>query len=179
MNDFDFNGFDPYRGMSEEERLKAGCIQSVSVLLGVLAALVLCALFGCAGTRYVRVPELHEVHHHHTDSIHETDSVIREHTTTIMQLDSAAMAAYGIKLSQAERAWLVRTQELERALQRMAKTVTDTVRVRDSVPVPYPIEKPVPAELTWWQRTRIHIANILLGVLAVAGVGWLAIRRFR
>lgn len=35
----------------------------------------------------------------------------------------------------------------------------------DSVPVPYPVEKLVPRQLTWWQRTRLHLANIVLLVL--------------
>lgn len=35
----------------------------------------------------------------------------------------------------------------------------------DSIPVPYPVEKLVPRQLTWWQRTRIHLANIVLLVL--------------
>lgn len=40
----------------------------------------------------------------------------------------------------------------------------------DSVPVPYPVEKVVPAELSWWQQARIHLANILLYGLLIAGI---------
>jgi hypothetical protein len=40
----------------------------------------------------------------------------------------------------------------------------------DSVPKPYPVEKRVPAELTWWQQTRLHLANILLYALLAFGV---------
>lgn len=43
----------------------------------------------------------------------------------------------------------------------------------DSVPVPYPIEKKVKVEkpLTWWQQTRLHLANITLYLLAIfAGI---------
>lgn len=40
----------------------------------------------------------------------------------------------------------------------------------DSIPKPYPVEKRVPAELTWWQQTRLHLANILLYALLVFGV---------
>lgn len=43
---------------------------------------------------------------------------------------------------------------------------TDTVRVShtDSVPVPYPVEviKEVERPLTWWQKTRLWLANIML-----------------
>ena len=31
----------------------------------------------------------------------------------------------------------------------------------DSIPKPYPVEVKVPAELTWWQRLRIDIADIV------------------
>ena len=40
----------------------------------------------------------------------------------------------------------------------------------DSVPVPYPVEKIVPAELSWWQQARIHLANILLWCLLIVGI---------
>lgn len=40
----------------------------------------------------------------------------------------------------------------------------------DSVPVPYPVEKIVPAELSWWQQARIHLANILLFGLLIVGI---------
>lgn len=40
----------------------------------------------------------------------------------------------------------------------------------DSVPVPYPVEKIVPAELSWWQQARIHLANILLYGLVIVGI---------
>jgi hypothetical protein len=42
--------------------------------------------------------------------------------------------------------------------------------VRDSIPVPYPVEKQVPAELTWWQQTRLHLADIMLYLLAVVAI---------
>ncbi len=56
---------------------------------------------------------------------------------------------------------------------------TDTIyRSRvDSVPVPYPVIQEVEADLTWWQQTRLHIANILLMVCGLLAVGWV-IRRY-
>lgn len=40
-------------------------------------------LTSCTTTRVVTVPEVHEVHHHHTDSVFKRDSVIDHKTTTI------------------------------------------------------------------------------------------------
>ena len=63
------------------------------VLIGILSIMVaLWFLCSCTTTRYVTVPEVHEQHHWHTDSVHKTDSVIHEKQTTIRELDSAAMA---------------------------------------------------------------------------------------
>ena len=40
----------------------------------------------------------------------------------------------------------------------------------DSVPVPYPVEKLVERELTWWQQTRMHLGEALLAIAGIAVV---------
>jgi hypothetical protein len=56
------------------------------------------------------------------------------------------------------------------------KEVHDTLyqaRV-DSVPYPVEVVKEVPAQLTWWQRTRLHLFNIIgiaLILIAVFYIG--------
>lgn len=49
---------------------------------------------------------------------------------------------------------------------------TDSVIIRDSVQVPYPVEviKKVEKELNWWQQLRMYLGNVCL----IAIVGWLA-----
>lgn len=133
-------------------------------------------LTACTTTKIVTVPEVHEVHHHHTDSIHQIDSVIREHQTTIMQLDSAAMAAYGIQLKAAERAWLVKTQQLERAIQNLSRLRSDTVILRDSVPVPVSVVKEVERHLTKIEKSLMGVGLFALMALVVF-IGW-KIKRF-
>ena len=54
------------------------------------------------------------------------------------------------------------------------KQVHDTtyVATHDTIPDPFPVEtiKEVPAELSWWQRLRMWLGNIvLLALLGVAG----------
>ena len=129
-----------------------------------------CLMAGCKQVEYVTVPEVHEIHHHHTDSIKEKDSTYHEKETVVMQLDSEAMAQYGIQLKAAERAWLVRTAELERQLQQLSEHHTDTVHEIDSIPYPVEVIKEVPAKLTWWQQTRIHLSNILLYLLLIVAI---------
>jgi hypothetical protein len=119
----------------------------------------------------VPVESQHTEHHWHTDSVHTTDSVIMEKTTTVMQLDSAAMAKYGIELKNAERAWLVKTAELERQLQKLSSIKADTVRIVDSIQVPVPVEK----KLTKWQQTCIDCGKLLM-FISLAGVILLIVR---
>ena len=38
----------------------------------------------------------------------------------------------------------------------------------DSVPVPYPVEKEVPAELSWWQKLRMRMGEMMLILLIAA-----------
>lgn len=135
-----------------------------------IALLIVGWLTSCTTTKVVTVPEVHEQHHWHTDSVIKRDSVIHDRQTTIRELDSAAMAQYGIQLKQNEKAWMVSVAELRREVERLESMTADRDTVRDSIPVPYPVEKIVPAELSWWQQARIHLANILLYGLLIVGI---------
>ena len=139
-----------------------------TALITVLVVLLCCS---CATkTKVITVPEVHREYLHTTDSVHHTDSIIREKETIVMQLDSAAMSRYGIRLAQAERAWLVKTAELERELQRIAKIKTDTVLIRDSIPYPVPTPVEVAKPLSWWQRFRMTLGTIAIGAIGVGVV---------
>ena len=118
----------------------------------------------CTTTQYVPVENTHTVEHNHTDSIHHRDSIIKERETVVMQLDSATMARYGIQLKQAERAWLVRTAELEREISRLASIKTDTVRVVDTIRVPYPVIQYVEKKESLWNRISGDFFTLLLSV---------------
>lgn len=155
-----------------KERTKLA-LKVEGVLIGILSIMVaLWLLCSCTTTRYVTVPEVHEQHHWHTDSVFQRDSVVKESLTTVMQLDSAAMAKYGIQLKSAERAWLVKTAEMERIINELMEKSEVRDTVRDSIPVPVPVEvvKEVPTELSWWQKTRMILGTIVLGILAIYSV---------
>lgn len=156
------------KDLTHSEQMVAGCCRSAAILFGIILGLVICALFSsCKSVEYVTVPEVHNEHHWHTDSVHQTDSIIRETQTTIMQLDSAAMARYGIQLKSAERAWLVKTQEMERQIQMLMQLTQQKDSVHDTVPVPVPVIKEVPAQLTWWQQVRMHIGGVVFWLLVI------------
>lgn len=140
----------------------------VLVLLAVIMTMVVAMLMSsCKQVEYVMVPEVHEVHHNHTDSVFQRDSVVKESLTTVMQLDSAAMAKYGIQLKNAERAWLVRTAELERQIQQLKEMRNDSIHEVDTVYQPYPVEvvKEVEKPLSWWQRTKMKSGVVFMMLL--------------
>lgn len=137
-------------------------------VLGMIVALLTGALCSCSTQqKIVPVPEIHEQHHWHTDSVHQTDSIIRETKTTIMQLDSAAMAKYGITLQKAERAWLVKSKELERQIQQLMQLSQTKDTVRDSIPYPVEVVKEVPAKLSWWQGLLVRLGYIALAIVII------------
>lgn len=90
---------------------------------------------------------------HERDSIHEHDS---------------------IRVSEKQRGdtILVEVERVRRIY--IDKTKHDTIFISktDSVPRPYPVIKEVPAPLTWWQHTRLHLANIMLWALGL----WVVVR---
>ncbi len=118
---------------------------------------------GCKSVEYVPVESSHTEHHWHTDSVHQVDSFYHEKETTIMQLDSAEMAKYGIQLKNAERAWLVKSWELERQIEALQRLTAERDTVHDSIPVPYPVEK----RLTKWQQAKVDWGGWALLVLIV------------
>ena len=52
------------------------------------------------------------------------------------------------------------------------KATHDTLyqATHDTIPQPYPVEKLVERELSWWQQARLHLANIILWLLGIGGV---------
>ena len=179
MLNFDYHnpndnwGYDPYKGMNDDERVAAGCMSGLAYIIAMAIGVLICSLFSsCTTTKYVPVTEQHTEHHWHTDSVKERDSIHTENTTIIREVDSAAMAKYGIQMQNNQRAWLVLQREMEQRLRELEHMTATYDTIRDSVPVPVPVEviKEVPAKLTWWQQMRIHLANILLYLILIVGI---------
>ena len=169
-NDFWIHKYEKHEDYDEDDdyegALKSGCFMSVFYLIGLAVLAVACALFSsCTTTEYVTVPEIHEIYHNQTDSVIKQDSVIHEKETTIMQLDSAAMAKYGIQLKAAERAWLVKTKELERQIERLMEMSATKDSVHDSIPVPYEVIKEVPRK-----RSTVDWVLTIAGMLSILGI---------
>ena len=132
-----------------------GCFSYViGILVGLMAAVLLA---GCTTTKYVPVPEVH----------HDTVRVTQQQRDSIYLHDSI----YVQTLTRGDTVYL--TTDRWHTLYRDRWSHDTLYQSRtDTIAKPYPVEVEVPAELTWWQRLRIDIADILLGLLAIAGVVW-------
>jgi high-affinity K+ transport system ATPase subunit B len=114
------------------------CLKVLAVL--VILCGILTVLCGCS-PKVVTVPEVHNYYHHNTDSIIINDSVFDKQTTIIREVDSATMAQFGIQLKNQQSAWLIQQNQLMKEISELKQSKSDTVHIRDSIPVPYPIEK--------------------------------------
>ena len=148
MTDYNDNKFNE----ADEERMLEVIHRLVYALVAAAVGILLCALLsGCTTTKYITVPE------YHTDTLRQV--TVRH--DSVMVHDSIHVSEKGdtIKIER----W--HTQYRDRI-------VRDTIyqSKRDSIPYPVEVVKEVPAKLTWWQQTRLHMANIVLWLLALLAV---------
>jgi hypothetical protein len=150
------NGYDPYKGMSDEERMKAGCIQLAGIVGTIIVALLICALFGsCTTTKYVQVPVVHNdttiVTKHQRDSIWLHDSTYVKEKGDTVRIEK----------------W--HTKYIE-------KQVHDTTYIAKVDTIREVFTNEVEKPLTWWQQTKMHIGAIALYLLALLAIIWVAKR---
>lgn len=141
------NDYNPYKGMSDEERTKAGCLQTVGMVGAIILALLICALFGsCTTTKYVPVIE------HKTDTVRQC-LTLRD---SIWLHDSISVKEKGD------------TVRIERwHTKYVSKEVHDTTYISktDSVPVPYEVAKEVPRK-----RDTVDLVLTITGMLSILGI---------
>lgn len=135
------------------------------LLVIAIAVLIGWLLNGCTTTKYVPVTETRTEHHWHTDTVKERDSTHTERETVIREIDSAAMAKYGIQMQANQRAWLVLQREMENRLRELEHMTAQRDTVRDSIPVPYEVTKEVPRE-----RSTVEWGLLIIGLLAIAWI---------
>lgn len=176
----DCNNFEPDTNTDGNDRHPQP-LRRLTVIGWYLLAIVIVALFGwllagCTTTEYVPVTETHTEHHWHTDSVKERDSTHTERETIIREVDSAAMARYGIQMESNQRAWLVLQREMENRLRELEHIAAQRDTVRDTIPVPYEVTKEVPRK-----RSTSEKALLAVGLLTIlAAIVWLAnkLKRF-
>lgn len=137
-----------------------------------LFLLAIISLVCACSPKVMTVPEVHNFYHHDTDSVFINDSVIERQTTIIREVDSATMAQFGIQMERQQRAWLIQNDLLKKEISMLKQSKYDTVHIRDSIPVPYPVEKKVTA------KERLgYLTNDLIVILCLGGVVLLIFKR--
>ena len=137
-----------------------------------LFLLAIISLVCACSPKVMTVPEVHNFYHHDTDSVFINDSVIERQTTIIREVDSATMAQFGIQMERQQRAWLIQNDLLKKEISMLKQSKNDTVHIRDSIPVPYPVEKKVTA------KERLgYLTNDLIVILCLGGVVLLIFKR--
>lgn len=129
---------------------------------GIVICFIICMCTGCTTTRYINIPEYHEVIKLKTDTFETHDTLFELNQVFIREVDSAAIAEFGIRLLENEKAYMIEKSKLQKQIQNAREVKIDTFIKRDSIPVPYPVEK----NLTFGQRFRMGLLNWILGILA-------------
>ena len=137
--------------MNNEQKAYKGCGWSLIAFLFLLAAVL---IFGsCTTTRYVTVPEVHTdtliVNKQQRDSVWLHDSI---YTSEKQKGDTIFVEV---------RKWSTKYRE---------KIVRDTTYISkvDTIAKPYPVPEYVEKKLSWWQRLRLHLGNIMLVLIGAA-----------
>lgn len=135
---------------------KKGCIGVlVWMLLIFICGIILIAFGSCRSIKYV--PPIETIKHdsvyitqHQKDSIYIHDSIYQKEKGDTVLIEK----------------WHTRYIE---------KQVRDTlIQIqRDTIQQPYPYEVEVPAQLSWWQKTRMHIGEITIIALLVLLGSWI------
>jgi hypothetical protein len=146
--------YDPYKGMTDNERMRIGCAQGLGTIVGVIIAMALCALLGsCTTTKYVPVIE------HRTDTVRIT----QQQRDSIYLHDSIRVSEKGdtIRIDR----W--HTKYIER-------TTHDTIyqSKTDSIPVPYKV-----TEYVERKRSTMDWGLTIIGTVALlCFIVWLAVK---
>ncbi len=132
-------------------------VKIVSIFLATIC------LYGCKTVRFVPVQEYHTLYKTRVDTVQRWDSVRDVQWMTIREVDSTQLAALGIQLKGLKKGLLIERNKLLQKISNEKTHKVDTVMQRDSIPVPYPVEKP----LTKWQRWKMDLGGWAMGVAAV------------
>ena len=134
---------------------KKGCIGVlVWMLLIFICGIILIAFGSCRSIKYVPIETIkHDsvyITQHQKDSIYIHDSIYQKEKGDTVLIEK----------------WHTRYIE---------KQVRDTlIQIeRDTIPQPYPYEVEVPAQLSWWQKTRMRMGEITIIALLVLLGSWI------
>lgn len=131
--------------------------------VSLLLLFVLITLTGCKTVRYVPVPEYHTLYKTRVDTVQRWDSVRDVQWMTVREVDSAQLAALGIQIKGLKNALLIERNKLLQQISNEKTHKVDTIMQRDSIRVPYPVEK----QLTKWQQWKMDMGGWAMGAVVV------------
>lgn len=149
------NYWDDYEWLHHEDE-QSGCLGAIVYALAFWLAILLCCLLGgCKSVKYIPVPE------HHTDTLYinkvERDSIWLHDSVHVVEKQ------VGDTIYMLHDRWHTKYVE-------SIKHDTIYQSKTDSIDVPYPIEVKVEKPLSWWQKTRLRLGELLLGIIGVFGI---------
>lgn len=131
--------------MSKEEGKYGGC---AFALVGAIVCIVWLLIFNsCTTVRYVPVVE------HRTDTV----QITKQQRDSIWLHDSIYMKEY----MSGDTVYMLRDRWHTKYIESIRHDTT-YISKRDTIPCPYPVEVEVERQLTWWQRLRLYLGNIVL-----------------
>lgn len=113
-------------------------------LVYLFAALM---LIGCTTTKYVEVERI------------KTDTIYQKQ----LQLDSIWLHD---SIYVSEKGDTIRIERWHTKYVEKLRVDTCYIATHDTIPKPYPVEVKVPRELTWIQKSKQYLANIVLCLIA-------------
>lgn len=135
-----------------------GCaISLVGVCLIIFALIIMMIVSSCTTTRYVSVIQ------HRTDTV----QITKQQRDSIWLHDSIYMHEY----QKGDTCYIMRDRWHTKYIENILHDTT-YISKRDTIPCPYPVEVEVEKKLTWWQRFRLSMANVILWVLLICGIAW-------
>lgn len=149
-NPNDFWGHDPYKGLNDDERIAAGCMQGIIYIIAMAIGILLCSLFtSCKSIEYVPVIE------HKTDTLIQT-KVVHD---SIHVKDSTHVSEKTIN----DTVFIEREKWHTKYIY---KAVHDTLyqSKNDTIPQPYEVIKQVPR-----QRSTLEWVLSIAGFLSIMG----------
>lgn len=127
-------------------------------LVAVIAAIVACFLLMGCRTQYVSVPEYHYVDRVRMDTFVQRDSIrVTDSVTVVLAGDTVRVERWRVQ-------WRDRWRE---------KAVHDTLIVRDSIRVPYPVER----QATKWEMLKEHTGDRIMWVVILCALLYYIFRK--
>lgn len=130
--------------MTDRQYARYGCLTIIILYIAAIA-LIASILCGCSSARYIPVETVRtefrdrDIHHFSSDTILDSRVVFIKGDTIIHYRD---------------RYHTLRVEVHD----------TLSVQVRDSIPIPFPVERP----LTRWEQTKLDFGGAAIGALAAA-----------